>query len=95
MNKPEPIRVGVEGIAPKPIELTPQRPRIEWERLIGLPPFQMYAAERGGLQADHILARVGEWVRTQDERALYADYCRWHASKGCWPGETPMGEVIK
>lgn len=93
MSKPEPIRVGVEGIAPAP---TPARAgRIDWTRLIGLPPFQMYAAERGGLQADHILARVGEWVRTQDERALYADYCRWHASKGCWPGETPMGEVME
>lgn len=93
MNKPEPIRVGVEGIAPAP---TPVRAeRIDWTRLIGLPPFQLYAAERGGLPADRILARVGEWVRTQDERALYADYCRWHASKGCWPGETPMGEVME
>lgn len=93
MEKPPPIRVGVEGIAPAP---TPARAeRIDWTRLIGLPPFQLYAAERGGLPADNILARVGEWVRTQDERALYADYCRWHASKGCWPGETPMGEVIK
>lgn len=93
MEKPPPIRVGVEGIAPAP---TPARAeRIDWTRLIGLPPFQLYSAERGGLPADNILARVGEWVRTQDERALYADYCRWHASKGCWPGETPMGEVME
>lgn len=93
MEKPPPIRVGVEGIAPAP---TPARAeRIDWTRLIGLPPFQLYAVERGGLSADRILARIGEWVRTQDERALYADYCRWHASKGCWPGETPMGEVME
>lgn len=93
MEKPPTIRVGVEGIAPAP---TPVRAeRIDWTRLIGLPPFQLYAAERGGLPADRILARVGEWVRTQDERVLYADYCRWHASKGCWPGETPMGEVME
>lgn len=93
MEKPPTIRVGVEGIAPAP---TPVRAeRIDWTRLIGLPPFQLYAVERGGLPADNILARVGEWVRTQDERALYADYCRWHASKGCWPGETPMGEVME
>ena len=39
MSKPEPIRVGVEGIAPKPIELTPARPRIDWARLSGLPPW--------------------------------------------------------
>lgn len=93
MNKPEPIRVGVEGIAPAPAPARTER--IDWTRLIGLPPFQLYAAERGGLPADRILARVGEWVRTQDERVLYADYCRWHASKGCWPGETPMGEVME
>ena len=93
MEKPPTIRVGVEGIAAAP---TPDRAeRIDWTRLIGLPPFQLYAAERGGLPADNILARVGEWVRTQEERALYADYCRWHASKGCWPGETPMGEVME
>lgn len=93
MNKPEPIRVGVEGIAPAP---TPDRAeRIDWTRLIGLPPFQMYAINRGGIPAANIMDRIGEWVRTQDERALYADYCRWHASKGCWPGETPMGEVME
>lgn len=93
MEKPPTICVGVEGIAPAP---APGRTeRIDWTRLIGLPPFQLYAAERGGLPADHTLARVGEWVRTQEERALYADYCRWHASKGCWPGETPMGEVME
>lgn len=46
MNKPEPIRVGVEGIAPAPAPARTER--IDWTRLIGLPPFQLYAAERGG-----------------------------------------------
>lgn len=65
MSKPEPIRVGVEGIAPKPIELTPDRPRIDWAHLFGLPPFQMYAIERAQVcrRRDGLDAGMGAQAR--------------------------------
>ena len=95
MNKPEPIRVGVEGIAPKPIELTPQRPRIEWERLFGLPPFQMYAIEHARKSPADVMAWLPAWVRSfDDDLALLEDYCQWHTRKGCWPNETPLGGAV-
>lgn len=95
-TKPEPIRVGVEGIAPKPIELTPDRPRIDWARLFGLPPFQMYAIEQEKKSPGDVMAWIGEFMRVAGERlgeqGLYDHYCKWHEQKGYWPNETPMGE---
>lgn len=93
--KPEPIRVGVEGIAPKPIELTPSRPSIDWARLFSLPPFQMYAIERARKSAADVMAWMPAWAREHEsEQALFDDYCQWHAEKGCWPKETPTGAPL-
>lgn len=94
--KPEPIRVGVEGIAPKPIELTPERPRIDWAHLFGLPPFQMYAVERARKSAADVMAWMQDWARSHEsEQALFDDYCQWHERKGYWPNESPMGDVVR
>ena len=78
-TKPEPIRVGVEGIAPKPIELTPKP--VNWGRLYGLPAFGMFVGERYCGRAPNPSSEV------------CADYCDWHEQKGYWPHETPMGEL--
>lgn len=92
-TKPEPIRVGVDGIAPKPIELTPKR--IDWAHLFGLPPFQMYAVERARKSPADVMAWMPGWAREHEsEQALFDDYCQWHAAKGYWPGEDPMGRII-
>lgn len=95
MSKPEPIRVGVEGIAPKPIELTPERPRIDWAHLFGLPPFQMYAIERAGKSPSDFEAWLPGFMQEQGaklgEQGLFDDYCQWHTAKGYWPTETPLG----
>ena len=45
MSKPPTQYAGVVGIEPKPIELTPARPVIDWRAIAALPPFQMFAAE--------------------------------------------------
>ena len=67
MSKLEPIRVGVEGIAPKPIELAPARPaRIDWAHLFGLPPFQMYAIERARKSAADVMAWMPAWARKHE-----------------------------
>lgn len=94
-TKPEPIRVGVEGIAPKPIELTPDRPRIDWASLFSLPPFQMFAIERARKSPADVMAWMPGWARSHEsEQALFDDYCEWHANKGCWPKETPTGAPL-
>lgn len=85
-TKPKPIRIGVEGIAPKPIELTPERLRIDWASLFSLPAFQMFMAER------HAGATVDSVPPTQ---GLYDEYCCWHSDRGYWPNEDPMGRIIK
>lgn len=94
-TKPEPIRVGVEGIAPKPIELTPARKQIDWERLSGLPPFQMFAAEKGSPPSGSIAEWLNGLIQGAGPQELYDEYCQWHTRKGYWPGETPMGEVVE
>lgn len=94
-KKPPTQVAGVEGIAPKPIELTPAQPaRIDWRLLFGLPPFQMFAVEKSGKPAADVVAWLPEWVGTSEQQALYDDYCQWHAAKGYWPNEDPLGGLL-
>ena len=67
--------------------------------MIAFPPFQMFAAEK----MPHEWARINselhaaEFLRTlsSDEKvALFDEYCQWHADKGRWKNETPLGELI-
>lgn len=93
--KPPPIRVGVEGFVA--FEAKPEAPQeaIDWGRLIGLPPFQMYAAERmRNLSDKDSMGHALDFVRAQGGAAdVLHDYETWHQAKGCWPSETPMGEI--
>lgn len=57
-------------------------PPINRQRIAGLPPFQMFAAEKRQLPAALVL---------QDE--AISEYITWHKAKGYWPGETPFGEL--
>lgn len=83
MSKPEPIciRVGVQGFVAFEAKPDPVAPDIDWQRLSGLPPFSMFLAERH--QSD-VPAPSPD---------LYAEYCQWHAAKGYWPNETPLGTL--
>ncbi len=96
-EKPPTQGVGVQGIAPKPIELTPA-PVADWAHLVELPPFQMYAVEKAGKSASDVMAWivqfVGERGHSMGEQELYDDYCEWHAKKGYWPKETPTGAPL-
>ena len=94
-TKPEPIRVGVEGIAPKPLVLTPERPRIDWAHLAALPPFQMFAAERmrntSGKDSE---LHAQDFIRSKGhEQDLFDEYAAWHKAKGYWSNETALGEL--
>ena len=79
-TKPPPIRVGVSGFSA--FEAKPGAPAgqaIDWQRLEGLPSFEMFLAETR--------------QKAQRSADFYDQYCQWHANKGYWPNETPMGEL--
>ena len=95
MSKPPTQYAGVVGIEPKPIELTPARPVIDWHAVAALPPFQMFAAERmrntsGKDSMDHALDYVRGMGAAPD---LLQAYEAWHTAKGYWPNETPLGDA--
>ena len=54
----------------------------------------MYAIEKARKAPADVMAWMPDWARSHEsEQALFDDYCDWHAAKGCWPNETPLGEI--
>ncbi len=93
-TKPPTQVAGVQGIAAIPVVLTPEPPsRINWTVVFGLPPFQMFAVESAGMAPGDVMAWIKPWAHQHDERELYDKYCKWHAAKGYWPDETPLGDL--
>ena len=95
--KPPPQVLGVAGIAEQPIVI--HDAKINWAMVAALPPFQMFLAERDGPNqtgqnsqqwATGVAMRLAAAVNDQ---ALFDEYAAWHAAKGYWPNETPMGQV--
>lgn len=102
-KKPPTQVAGVDGIAPLPIVLTPEAPEapeaIDWQRLLSLPPFQMFVTERApellsAFESDD-LQTVSAWMQRYEPETLYREYSQWHLAKGYWPNETPMGELLE
>lgn len=96
-EKPPTQGVGVEGFnafesKPAPVQ------EVNWNRLVGLPPFGMFLSERHP-QAKNldthegIHAYLASIKGHREFELLFSDYCKWHAEKGHWPNETPMGEI--
>lgn len=81
--KPPTQIAGVQGIDATRFPVDDVIPKRFRDRLAGLPPFQMFAAEKRQLPA--ALALQDEAVR---------EYVEWHKAKGYWPNETPFGELI-
>ena len=95
--KPPPQVLGVAGIAEQPIVI--HDAKINWAMVAALPPFQMFLAERDGPNqtgknsqewATGVAMRLAAAVNDQ---ALFDEYAAWHAAKGYWPNETPLGQV--
>ena len=82
--KPEPIRVGVEGFVAFDAKAQPPA-AIPWGHVLGLPAFQMFLAERHG---------VANMAAFKPQPELYDEYRQWHAEKGHWPNESPLGELV-
>lgn len=93
--KPPPQVLGVSGIEAAPIII--HDAKINWAVVAALPPFQMFLTERDGPNqtgqnsqqwATGVAMRLAAAVNDQ---TLFDEYAAWHAAKGYWPNETPMG----
>lgn len=98
-QKPPPITIGVNGFNAFVAEPTPQpdpSKAIDWAYLFTLPPFEMYLSEQtGNMNKDAWQAWLATQLGKLGDEAVYQVYADWHAAKGYWAGETPMGELIK
>lgn len=67
---------------------------IDWNRLVGLPAFEMFVFEESGQQG----ASANEWViarrSSMGDDKLYDLYTKWHEQKGLWLNETPLGKEV-
>ena len=75
------------------IKKTNLAPKVDWVKLAGLPPFAMFASEIYGVTTSNLTPFINEMFQ-KTQGSIYQEYCDWHAAKGYWKGETPMGEVI-
>lgn len=96
--KPPPQIAGVAGIGALPItmgQMPAQSRAVDWGRVVALPPFQMFAAERmRNTSGKDSLEHAIDYVRAQGGGVdVFHAYCQWHADKNDWPGETPLGEA--
>lgn len=96
-QKPPTQIAGVTGIdAHGGMGEAPIEPRIDWQKLIGLPAFEMFVFEESG---QHAGASASGWVANRrssmGDKSLYDLYAKWHRAKGYWPDETPMGALIQ
>lgn len=98
--KPEPIRLNMDGIAPEPVTFggTEQNFQYDWQKLVELPPFQMFAAEKAKASIDNledwIINFVLEKLYEIGEIKFFQEYSTWHKAKGHWKNENEFGEVI-
>lgn len=92
MTKPPTQIAGVVGISATPITMNEAFP---WTLIAGLPPFQMFAAERmRNTSGKDSMGRALEYVRALGGGSdVLQAYEEWHAAKGYWPNEDPFGRV--
>lgn len=94
MSKPEPIILGVSGIAPKPITMNEPLPNLH--EICTLPPFQMFVREHGQ-RNENALRAAHDYLAQSEPSEVWADYCTWFAEKqatrGYWQNENPDGSL--
>lgn len=96
-EKSPPQGIGVQGFNAftTPADETKPKsvPQVDWIKLAELPPFAMFAQEAYGTVSSNLTPWLNEMFR-KTQGGIYQEYCNWHADKGYWKGETPMGDVI-
>ena len=86
---------GYGGMGEAPIRSADKSPQIDWRKLINLPAFEMFVFEESGLSTN---VAASNWAAAKrasmGDDKLYGLYANWHANKGLWINETPLGELI-
>lgn len=96
-QKPPPMAIGVAGFNAfaTPSDDSKIDWAVRWHHLLSLPPFEMYLSEKTGNEDRQAWK---DWLEKEiiakGDDTAYLDYATWHAEKGYWVGETPMGELI-
>ena len=98
-KKPPTQTAGVSGIdghgGMGAVPIDPVQQHVNWNKLVGLPAFEMFVYEQSGQQAG---ATANDWVITRraalSDSVLYEQYAKWHKEKGLWLNETPFGGLI-
>lgn len=71
---------------------------IDWQKLIHLPKFQMFAIEITRLPVGTVMEWIIGYVQDrcyQDPESLFNQYKKWHEDKGYWKNETVFGDLIE
>lgn len=94
LSKPPTQIAGVQGFVAFEAKPTRTVEDSVWRRLIELPPFQMFAAEQmPNTKGYDSVAHAVEFIQSRAASpAIVAEYETWHAQKGYWKDETPIGE---
>lgn len=98
-DKPSPIIVQMESIAPVPITMGGGiELKHDWFRLLNGAPFQMFACEISGQSYSNVdewlVPLVEDKIMNEGEDKFFNKYCTWHEAKGCWKNETVYGDLI-
>lgn len=71
---------------------------VDWQKLIHLPKFQMFAIEITRLPVGTVMEWIIGYVQDrcyQDPESLFNQYKKWHEDKGYWKNETVFGDLIE
>lgn len=94
--KPPTQSVGVEGFKS---DIYPDKQlNIDWQKLIHLPKFQMFAIEITRLPVGTVMEWIIGYVQDrcyQDPESLFNQYKKWHEDKGYWKNENVFGDLIE
>ncbi len=95
-QKPPTQGVGVSGF--KADLYASDEVQINWQRLIEIPKFQMFAIEKSKFPYHNVMewidGYVKDQIRTLTEQAYFDQYVHWHDAKGYWKKENVYGDLL-
>jgi len=73
--------------------------KIDWNTLLNIPKFQMYATEKTGRSIGNVMEWIVDFmhqeVNQRGEQVAFQDYSMWHDKKGYWKNEDVYGALIE
>lgn len=72
--------------------------KVDWNKLIQLPKFQMFACEQAKLSHTNVTQWIPNFVRSKiqelGDKSFFNLYSAWHSNKHYWDHETVYGELL-